>query len=147
MVRLFVSYLVAAAFLASSSTNAFSTAGVSRVARAQTSDAQRIVIGVSSPSSSYANNVISSSSTLAAMLTQTELPEKVYLPADKEIAKVLGGLKIGSRKLTGENNRGIYSCLLIGINISVFNFIIHDALLLLITPLASDYRCILRFRT
>ena len=111
MVR-FVSYLVAAAFLASSSTDAFSTAGVSRVVRAQTSDAQRIVIGVSSPSSSYATNVgisSSSSSTLlnAAMLTQTELPEKVYLPADKEIAKVLGGLKIGSRKLTGENNRGI----------------------------------------
>jgi hypothetical protein len=104
MVR-FVSYLVAAAFLASSSTDAFSTAGVSRVARAQTSDAQRIVIGVSSPSSSS----ISSSSTLlnAAMLTQTELPEKVYLPADKEIAKVLGGLKIGSRKLTGENNKGV----------------------------------------
>jgi hypothetical protein len=106
MVR-FVSYLVAAAFLASSSTDAFSTAGVSRVARAQTSDAQRIVIGVSSPSSS--SSVISSSSTLlnAAMLTQTELPEKVYLPADKEIAKVLGGLKIGSRKLTGENNKGV----------------------------------------
>jgi protochlorophyllide reductase len=34
------------------------------------------------------------------MLTQTELPEKLYFPKDKEAAKVLGGVKIGSRKLT-----------------------------------------------
>lgn len=102
MVR-FVPNLVAAAFLASSSTDAFSPAGVSRVARAQTTDAQqRIIGGASSPTSSFANVVSASSSVVlsAAMLTRTELPEKVYLPADKEIAKVLGGLKIGSRKLT-----------------------------------------------
>jgi len=34
------------------------------------------------------------------MLTQTELPEKLYFPEDKEAAKVLGGVKIGNRKLT-----------------------------------------------
>jgi protochlorophyllide reductase len=37
---------------------------------------------------------------LADMLTQTELPEKLYLPKDKEAPKVLGGTKIGSRRLT-----------------------------------------------
>lgn len=37
---------------------------------------------------------------LSDMLTQTELPEKLYFPEDKEAAKVLGGVKIGSRKLT-----------------------------------------------
>jgi protochlorophyllide reductase len=34
------------------------------------------------------------------MLTQTELPEKLYFPQDKEAAKYLGGVKIGNRKLT-----------------------------------------------
>lgn len=33
------------------------------------------------------------------MLTQTELPEKMYFPKEKETPKVLGGLKIGTRKL------------------------------------------------
>jgi len=42
----------------------------------------------------------STTTSLADMLTQTELPEKIYLPEDKESAKVLGGLKIGTRKLT-----------------------------------------------
>lgn len=36
---------------------------------------------------------------LNAMLTQTELPEKLYFPQDKETPKALGGLKIGLRKL------------------------------------------------
>jgi len=35
------------------------------------------------------------------MLTETDLPEKLYFPKeDKEQPKVLGGLKIGTRKLT-----------------------------------------------
>jgi protochlorophyllide reductase len=35
------------------------------------------------------------------MLTETDLPSKLYFPKeDKEPAKVLGGLKIGTRKLT-----------------------------------------------
>lgn len=37
---------------------------------------------------------------LADMLTQKELPAKIYLPQDKEAPKALGGIKIGSRKLT-----------------------------------------------
>jgi len=36
---------------------------------------------------------------LEAMLTQTELPEKLYFEKEKEIPKVLGGLQIGLRKL------------------------------------------------
>ena len=34
-----------------------------------------------------------------AMLQQTELPEKLYIPQEKEIPKILGGLRIGLRKL------------------------------------------------
>ena len=33
------------------------------------------------------------------MLTQTELPEKLYFEKEKELPKVLGGLKIGTREL------------------------------------------------
>jgi protochlorophyllide reductase len=33
------------------------------------------------------------------VITQTDLPEKLYFPKDKEMPKVLGGLKIGLRKL------------------------------------------------
>lgn len=36
---------------------------------------------------------------LEAMLTETELPEKLYFPKEKETPKVLGGLQIGLRKL------------------------------------------------
>mmetsp|Transcript_9311 Transcript_9311/g.22709 ORF Transcript_9311/g.22709 Transcript_9311/m.22709 type:complete len:428 (-) Transcript_9311:230-1513(-) len=43
---------------------------------------------------------IASPTLLADMLVQTELPEKIYLPTDKESPQVLGGIKIGSRKLT-----------------------------------------------
>jgi len=39
------------------------------------------------------------STELNAMLTQTELPEKLYFEKEKEIPKVLGGVKIGLRKL------------------------------------------------
>lgn len=35
-----------------------------------------------------------------AMLTETDLPEKLYLSESKEQPKVLGGIKIGNRKLT-----------------------------------------------
>ena len=38
-------------------------------------------------------------SQLNAMLTETELPEKLYFPKDKEAPKALGGIKIGLRKL------------------------------------------------
>lgn len=33
------------------------------------------------------------------MLQETALPEKLYIPEQKEIPKVLGGLKIGLREL------------------------------------------------
>ena len=36
---------------------------------------------------------------MSAMLTQTELPEKLYFEKEKEMPKVLGGLKIGTREL------------------------------------------------
>ena len=42
---------------------------------------------------------MSSSKPLSAMLTQTELPQKLYFPQDKEMPKVLGGLQIGLRKI------------------------------------------------
>jgi protochlorophyllide reductase len=46
------------------------------------------------------SNVVESSSfVLNAMLQQMELPEKLYIPKEKEVPKVLGGLKIGLRKL------------------------------------------------
>jgi len=37
---------------------------------------------------------------LDAVLTRTELPEKLYFKKEKEVPKVLGGLQIGLRKLT-----------------------------------------------
>lgn len=47
------------------------------------------------------NALVQTPTRLAAMLTQTELPDKLYFEkVDKEPAKVLGGLKIGTRKLT-----------------------------------------------
>eukprot|EP00562_Extubocellulus_spinifer_P001639 CAMPEP_0178484016 /NCGR_PEP_ID=MMETSP0696-20121128/7533_1 /TAXON_ID=265572 /ORGANISM="Extubocellulus spinifer, Strain CCMP396" /LENGTH=437 /DNA_ID=CAMNT_0020111553 /DNA_START=43 /DNA_END=1356 /DNA_ORIENTATION=- len=57
--------------------------------------AQNLVDGTVSP------QVASSSSLteMSAMLTQTELPEKLYFGKEKEIPKVLGGLKIGTREL------------------------------------------------
>jgi hypothetical protein len=57
----------------------------------------------SSSSSSFAlvgpSEVKSTLTVRQAMLTQTELPEKLYIPKEKEIPKVLGGLKIGLRQL------------------------------------------------
>lgn len=44
-------------------------------------------------------SVCSSTTGLSAMLSQTELPEKLYIPKEKEMPKVLGGLQIGLRKL------------------------------------------------
>jgi len=52
---------------------------------------------------SVSRNIVTSSNSptvLSDMLTQTELPEKLYFPKDKEAAKFLGGVKIGNRKLT-----------------------------------------------
>jgi protochlorophyllide reductase len=44
-------------------------------------------------------NTLSTTSQLNAMLQQAELPQKLYIPKEKEVPKVLGGLKIGLRKL------------------------------------------------
>jgi protochlorophyllide reductase len=44
------------------------------------------------------NESVTSTTTLNA-LTTTELPDKLYIPQGKEVPKVLGGLKIGTRKL------------------------------------------------
>lgn len=83
MVR-FLSYVAAAALLASG--EAFApTASRVRTANAVSTSAARDV-AVRSPTQ------------LAEMLKQTELPGKLYF--EKESPQVLGGLKIGSRKLT-----------------------------------------------
>jgi protochlorophyllide reductase len=39
------------------------------------------------------------SMSLAALLQQTDLSDRLYVPKEKEIPKVLGGLKIGLREL------------------------------------------------
>lgn len=58
---------------------------------------------VSSPPSSLIASHLDSRTSyctqLAAVLQETELPEKLYIPKEKEIPKVLGGLKIGLREL------------------------------------------------
>jgi hypothetical protein len=48
---------------------------------------------------SHETKTLSKPSHLNAMLQQAELPQKLYLPNEKEIPKVLGGLKIGLRQL------------------------------------------------
>jgi len=88
MVR-FIPFLAAAAYLASSA-EAFAPAPSQiRTQRLTSSTSNNVqIIAPTSPT------------LLADMLTQIELPEKIYLPKDKETAKILGGIKIGSRKLT-----------------------------------------------
>ena len=89
MVR-FVPAIAALAYIAAPST-AFAPATSSvRTARSTFSTSSLIA---APPSSSLTS--------LSAMLTETDLPEKLYFPKeDKEQPKVLGGLKIGTRKLT-----------------------------------------------
>ena len=77
----FVSILVAAAFMATS-TEAF----------APTSSQVRTT------QNNVNNAIIRSPTSLSDMLTQAELPQKLY--TEKEAPQVLGGLKIGNRKLT-----------------------------------------------
>mmetsp|Transcript_17329 Transcript_17329/g.40294 ORF Transcript_17329/g.40294 Transcript_17329/m.40294 type:complete len:423 (-) Transcript_17329:98-1366(-) len=88
MVR-FISFAVAAAYLAS--VDAFVPTPTRQLV-STTSTSARLTNGSSS--------LTRSPTSLSDMLTQTELPEKIYLPKDKETAKVLGGVKIGNRKLT-----------------------------------------------
>jgi protochlorophyllide reductase len=52
-----------------------------------------------SSSISRQTDTLSTTSQLNAMLQQAELPQKLYIPKEKEAPKVLGGLKIGLRKL------------------------------------------------
>ena len=87
MVR-FISFAVAAAFLAS--VDSFAPTPMRPLVSTSTS------AGLTNGSSSMTRSPTS----LSDMLTQTELPEKIYLPKDKETAKILGGVKIGNRKLT-----------------------------------------------
>jgi protochlorophyllide reductase len=54
---------------------------------------------VNAPSQVSPSTQQQSSTALSEMLTQTELPEKLYFEKDREVPKVLGGLKIGLRKL------------------------------------------------
>ena len=91
MVR-FISFVTAAAYLAST-TEAFAPAPSQIRTQRMTTNSQQIAT-TTSPI------IISSPTLLADMLVQTELPEKLYPPTEKETAKVLGGVKIGNRKLT-----------------------------------------------
>ncbi len=97
MVR-FIPFFVAAAVLASS-TEGFApiSSQVVRTQRLAFTENNHVQQIIASP---YYPTASTSTTSLAAMLTQTELPEKIYLPEDRETAKVLGGLKIGTRKLT-----------------------------------------------
>ena len=54
---------------------------------------------IASTTTTSSSSSSSSLVTLQAMLQQAELPEKLYIPKEKEVPKVLGGLKIGLRKL------------------------------------------------
>lgn len=65
-----------------------------RTQRLTTSNNNKII---AMPTNTYSQ----SPTILSEMLTTAELPQKLYFPKeDKEPAKVLGGLKIGTRKLT-----------------------------------------------
>lgn len=50
--------------------------------------------------SQISNAAITGTNLNMAAMTTTELPEKLYFPKEKELPKVLGGIKIGLRKLT-----------------------------------------------
>lgn len=97
MVR-YISFVAAAAYLASS-TDAFAPASPSQIRSQRMTTTNNNNQIVSSSLTSYPISTNSPTS-LCDMLTQVELPEKMYPPEAKEPAKVLGGVKIGSRKLT-----------------------------------------------
>lgn len=86
MVRLFSLALVAAS--TASFVNAFAPSVTNNA-----KTAIKTAFKVSAPTTP------STSTALSEMLTQTELPEKLYFEKEKEAPKVLGGLKIGLRKL------------------------------------------------
>lgn len=88
MVRFFSLALVAAS--TASLVSAFAPASVNK--------AGKTAIDTPFPGSP-ASTTQQSSTALCQMLTQTELPEKLYFPEEKEMPKVLGGLKIGLREL------------------------------------------------
>jgi protochlorophyllide reductase len=54
---------------------------------------------VKTPFQVSAPTMQTSSTALCDMLTQVDLAEKLYIPEQKEMPKVLGGLKIGLRDL------------------------------------------------
>ena len=84
MMRLLTSFLAVSAvtaFAPSFSKNTFTKSSTATITTADVSLSPRI------------------STERGAMLQQTELPGKLYVPESKEIPKVLGGLKIGLRQL------------------------------------------------
>jgi protochlorophyllide reductase len=69
---------------------------------APTQRAMRTTTAVTAPSISSAplsQNSVSTTQLCAGLLQDAELPAKLYVKNDKEAPKVLGGIKIGSRKL------------------------------------------------
>lgn len=55
---------------------------------------------LSTPQSNINANTNADIMQLQASMTAQDLPEKLYFPKEKELPKVLGGIKIGTRKLT-----------------------------------------------
>jgi hypothetical protein len=94
MLRLAVSILAAATAVSAFSPSAFRPASTVRVSPVPTLSSTP---SLTSPSLSQP--AWTSRTELCAMLQQTELPEKLYFPQEKEVPKVLGGLKIGLREL------------------------------------------------
>jgi protochlorophyllide reductase len=59
----------------------------------------RRAVSIASTTTMAPSGRSSSTSLQVQVLERTELPEKLYFPKEKETPKVLGGLKVGLRKL------------------------------------------------
>lgn len=93
MLRLSVSLLAATAV------SAFSPSTLRPASTVRVTPSTSTAPTISSSTPSLFQPAWTSRSELCAMLQQTELPEKLYFPQEKEVPKVLGGLKIGLREL------------------------------------------------
>jgi protochlorophyllide reductase len=85
---------ILALFLAASVSGAFTPAAVNRAVPASTATPVEVAPLLRRKSTDTSATALS-----ASMLQKTDLPEKLYFPKEKEIPKVLGGLKIGLRQL------------------------------------------------
>ena len=77
----------------------FAPAPRSAVVRATATTTTTVPVLANTMTDTVSSSSSSSSALMAGMLTETELPEKLYFPKEKETPEVLGGLQIGLRKL------------------------------------------------